>query len=449
MKDDSLPYEYLDEEDEGTEQKKKKSAQTRRDKTRVYQKPEADSEKRRKTPSKHGKTADYTPVKARKKAGSSKKAQRKKQKSSGVAGVIALIMAAVLIFSALFMLDYKQVVSIGGFSAKLIALFRQNDPVAQVNNAPHEMDNLFSDIESEQVNDGLTAADGGSVSVKDLAITPGLDETWLNVLLLGADSRNPNEPCRTDTMMICSVNQKTGEIKLTSIMRDTAVEINGRTVRINAAYYFGNANLAMRTVNEYFGMNIKYYAFVDFAGFAAIAEKLGGVDMNLTKAEMDNVNHNVREQYAIQIKQGKIASETAIAEYLASELKEYGSNIHLNGMQTLGYARIRKTDSDFSRADRQRAVLNQLMLKLKGASQMDVMTLVYGSTGSFKTNVDLNTIVNIATLVLGREGFDGAQELRLPVNKSYKQERRNNEDMLYDMDVETNTRKLYEFIYAK
>ena len=106
----------------------------------------------------------------------------------------------------------------------------------------------------------------------------------MNILLLGSDARTENESCRTDTMIICSINTRSGEVKLTSILRDVAVEFNNigqynGTYRLNAANYFGGPQLGMKTINECFGMNIQYYAMVDFTSFAIIAEKLGGVDI--------------------------------------------------------------------------------------------------------------------------------------------------------------------------
>ena len=139
--------------------------------------------------------------------------------------------------------------------------------------------------------------------------------------------------------------------------------------------------------------------------------------------------------------------QAAYDAYLADQLDTFGSNIHLNGMQTLGYARIRKTDSDYARAERQRAVLNALMIKLKGADATKLMTLAAANAGCYRTNLTLNTIVNLGLLVLDKADFDGAEELRLPINGTYKEEVRNNDAMLYDMDKAENIKQLYKFIY--
>ena len=114
------------------------------------------------------------------------------------------------------------------------------------------------------------------IQVEDLNMASGLDAKWMNILLLGSDARHTDESSRTDTMIICSVNTSSGDVKLTSILRDVAVtfddigQYNG-TYRLNAANYFGGPKLAMKTINECFGMNIQYYVMVDFTSFSVIA----------------------------------------------------------------------------------------------------------------------------------------------------------------------------------
>ncbi|MBE5808920.1 MAG: LytR family transcriptional regulator, partial [Clostridiales bacterium] len=108
--------------------------------------------------------------------------------------------------------------------------------------------------------------------VTDLSLNEDLPDDWLNVLLLGSDERVDGANARTDSMIICSINTTTGEVKLTSILRDVAVDftdlgdLNG-TYRINAANYFGGEALAMKTVNECFGLNIENYVRVNIFGF--------------------------------------------------------------------------------------------------------------------------------------------------------------------------------------
>ena len=310
-------------------------------------------------------------------------------------------------------------------------------------------DSFFSDLGSDNNYDGLNASEAGSIDVSDLNITPGLDEKWENILLLGTDARVLTETSRSDTMIICSINKETGEIKLTSLMRDSEVKIDGKSRRLNTAYFYGGAKLAMRTVNECFGMNITKYAVVDFSAFATIAEKVGGVEIDVTKNEAVEINANIKEQYLLLVRQGKMTLDDAKEGYLSSVLESGGAGIHLNGMQTLGYARIRKLDSDYARAERQRKVLNLLMIKLKGKSTMELMNLAVDSMGIMRTNLDLSTIMTLGQKVLSREGFSGASTFVIPVQGTYKEEKRNDDAMLWDVDFEANKRELHAFIYLR
>ena len=284
------------------------------------------------------------------------------------------------------------------------------------------------------------------VKVDDLSINTSLPDTWLNILLLGSDERSLSESARTDTMIICSINQSTWEVKLTSIMRDTAVkyddlgEHNG-TYRINAANYFGGPEFAMKTVNECFGMNIQYYAMVNFFGFQKIAEALGGIDVDISEAEMNEINNKLYEQYKIAKKIGE-AAPTVENDLMTT----YGPNTHLNGHQTLAYARVRSIDSDFSRADRQRKVLSQLAGKLKEKSLPELMALGASMISQVSTNMDFDTIMSIAVKVLEGD-LKSIDTFRVPVNDSYTLEVRNEEAMFYDVDWAVNQRELYTFIY--
>jgi LCP family protein required for cell wall assembly len=327
-----------------------------------------------------------------------------------------------------------------------------NTPTAPANTQSTSNGGIFSDPGSDDINyDGLNASEAGSINVSDLNITPGLDEKWENILLLGTDGRVLTETSRSDTMMICSINKDTGAIKLTSLMRDSEVKIEGKNRRLNTAYFFGGPKLAMRTVNECFGMNISKYVVVDFSAFATIAEKVGGVEIDVTKNEVDEINGSVQEQYWLLYKQGKMTYDDAKNAYLADILEAGGANTHLNGMQTLGYARIRKLDSDYGRAERQRTVLNKLMVKLKGKSTFDLMNLVTDSLGIIRTNMDMGTIMTLGQKVLAREGFNGAETFVLPVRGTYREDKRgeNDDAMLWNIDFEANIRELHAFIYLK
>ena len=285
--------------------------------------------------------------------------------------------------------------------------------------------------------------------VTDLSINNALPtDQWINILLLGSDERNINDSARTDSMIICSINKQTGEVKLSSIMRDLAVALDdigqySDTYRINAANYFGGEKLAMKVVNECFGMNIENYVHVNFYGFQQVAQLLGGIEMDITEDEMNMINELIVEQAKFAYNAG--IDESALPNEF---LESYGPNTHLDGRQTLAYARIRKLDGgDYARAERQRNVLTALMNKLKGAGAGELLALGTTCLQHIRTNMSLEDMLSIATTVCGN-GVTSVESLRLPINDSYVQETRKEQSMLYDCNWSANASALYSFIYG-
>ena len=286
--------------------------------------------------------------------------------------------------------------------------------------------------------------------MENLSVNTSLPSEWKNVLLLGTDERLLTENSRTDAIIICSVNIETGQVKLTSVLRDLAVEYTdlgeySGTYRINAANLFGGPEMVMKVLNECFSLNIETYVTVNFYGFQELAERLGGIDIDISDAEMNQINANVIEQWKAARKAG--VDESTLPDPV--ELTTYGPNTHLDGRQTLAYARIRKIDSDISRAERQRVVLEALAgkLKEKGNDVVKLTTLAATMMPYVRTNMSIEYILSIATSVLSKDFT--VDKMSLPVTGTYSAETRDGESMLYDCDWEANTAELHSFIYGK
>ena len=175
------------------------------------------------------------------------------------------------------------------------------------------------------------------------------DKNVRNILLIGCDKAKGGSS-RSDSIMIASVNKKTGRVTVCSILRDTHLYIPGkREAKVNSAYAWGGANLLIQTVEQNFGIRIDDYATVNFEMFTALVDGLGGVDVEVTEDEADYINN--RHRY------GKEKKPDAF---------ESGESVHLNGYQALWYSRIRKLDSDFNRTQRQRKVISAIASKVKG-----------------------------------------------------------------------------------
>ena len=324
----------------------------------------------------------------------------------------------------------------------------QTDQTQAENTAAPDNATALSEMLGSEGSDIQGLSEEEMVQVSDLSVNTSLSPEWQNILLLGVYQRTPNESCRSDTMIICSINTQTSEVKLTSLMRDIAVDYtdlgsNNGTYRLNAANYFGGPELTMKTINELLGMNIEKYVMVNFTGFTQICEALGGIEIDITEEEMEQININSWNQYQIGLNNGWDESNL---ESTNEALTEYGENTHLNGRQALAYARIRKIDSDWERTNRQRKVLVAMMEKLEGTSAMELLQLGMTLQQYVETNMTLDEIVSTAERVLN-SGLSGAETMVIPVTDTYTQETRNGQSMFYDVDWVTNTRELQNFIY--
>lgn len=155
------------------------------------------------------------------------------------------------------------------------------------------------------------------------------DEGWTHYLLLGVDGTSYKSG-RSDAMIVLSVNKDDQRIVLSSIPRDTFVYVEGKGFsKLNGAYAYGGADLAVKTFEENFDIDIENYFVVNFDSLPKIVDLVGGVTLTLTDAEA----HNMGEYYA------------------AWGLS--GGTQKLNGKEVLAYCRVRKIDSDYKRNDRQ------------------------------------------------------------------------------------------------
>lgn len=190
-------------------------------------------------------------------------------------------------------------------------------------------------------------------------------EGYTNIALFGVDSRDTNlgKGARTDTIMIASLNNQTGEVKLCSIFRDTYLNIGNDTYnKANSAYSYGGPEQAIQMLNMNLDMDIDQYVTVGFKALVDTIDDLGGVEVDITEEEIHFLNdYQIGTAEAIGIKQSDIKKVT-----------EAGMQT-LNGLQATSYCRIRYTKGDdFKRAERQRTVLTQVAEK---AMSSDIQTL--------------------------------------------------------------------------
>lgn len=278
------------------------------------------------------------------------------------------------------------------------------------------------------------------IQVDDYAITEGLPEDWQNILLLGTDNRGTSKYSRTDTMIILSVNAKTGEAKLSSIMRDTWVSLPGHSgAKLNAACVYGGPQLTMRTINEYFDMNIEYYVLVNMRCLVDIVEALGGIRIDVSEAERKAMNALITSDA-----ESEDAGDRAFATSLVSSS---GPSVLLNGKQALAYARIRKSDSDYARTERQRKVLVTIAKQLQQENVFALAGIITNLLQYVETNLTFDEIMNLAAVGM-QLNVDGMPQLRIPADGTYTS------GMLGDVwciqpNFEENAKILRAFIYGE
>ncbi len=221
-------------------------------------------------------------------------------------------------------------------------------------------------------------------------------EDVLNVLLIGIDSRANSSVGLADAMIIASINKKSGEIVMTSLLRDLYVTIDGHDGnRLNAAYAFGNAPLLIDTVEDTFGVRIDRYVQVNWYSFIDIIETIGGVSIHVPTEQLSHVNQILREQNR---EMGFEETRNLIG---ATE----GGTMHLNGYQALAFARNRRTGSDFGRTANQRAVLGAIWNGMKGKSLSEWNTFLRVLLPKVRTNFTEGELLKLLTEALGYRDY--------------------------------------------
>ena len=223
----------------------------------------------------------------------------------------------------------------------------------------------------------------------------------VNILLIGQDRREGEETARSDSMILCTYHRKTGNVTMTSFLRDLYVPIPGHhSNRINAAYSEGGAALLDATLRENFSLHIDGNIEVDFSQFAQIIDLLGGVELELREDEAAEINKETGSELAA------------------------GTQV-LNGEQALTYARIRKLDADgdFSRTSRQRKVMNALVSRYRNMQWKKLLPLIDQLLPLISTDMNYGKLVLLAMEIMPK--LSGAQitSQRIPADGTFSDEK--------------------------
>lgn len=256
------------------------------------------------------------------------------------------------------------------------------------------------------------------------------DSDIFNVALFGVDTRDEDSfSGRSDTIIIASVDKKNNVVKLTSILRDSYVAIEGhKNQKITHAYAFGGAELAIKTINQNFGMNITDYATINFYKLADAIDILGGIDIEVTEAERKHLN-DIGDD------------ENPDFNYL-----DEAGTVHLNGEQAVVYARLRKIDSDVARSNRQRKVIEALIVQAKKVSPAKYAEMVRTMMSLCETSLSFSEIMSFAPMITKDITI---QTLTIPGDEENAIGGMYEGAWVWRYDLSVATQHIHEFIYGE
>ncbi len=262
------------------------------------------------------------------------------------------------------------------------------------------------------------------------------EEGVYNILLLGEEAiGSGTSRGRTDLIIIATLNTVSKEVKLTSLMRDTLVQIPGyKENKLNSAYEKGGLDLLYETIALNYDIRLNGCAMVNFESFEKIIDKLGGLEIELTSSEaryLNNTNYISKPQY-----------RNVVA----------GKNM-MNGNQVLGYSRVRKRatingqNNDYGRTERHRIVLEAIFDKYKTQNKVELAGMMVGILPMITTDIDsknfellLNSFIDMGTLKM--------DQLRLPMDGTFTDNVKVRGLDVLIPDWDANVKGLHEFIFG-
>lgn len=222
----------------------------------------------------------------------------------------------------------------------------------------------------------------------------------VNIALFGLDKVSADEPGRSDATMVITIDKKNDKLKMSSIMRDSYVTIDGHGKdKLNHAHAYGGPELAIKTINKNYKLDVKDYVSINFSNMEKVIDALGGVNVDVKREEINEIN---------------ITSASSPTSISRPGLQK------LNGIQALAYSRIRHVgNGDFERTDRQRVVLNSMFETIKGSGMSQYPSIVSKLLPLVETSLSKTDIIKLGTDVL-MNGKMSIEQERFPVDGYFK-----------------------------
>lgn len=188
----------------------------------------------------------------------------------------------------------------------------------------------------------------------------------------------------SDALMVACINDKTKDIKLLSVYRDTYLDnTNGEYRKATECYFFGGPTRSISMLNKNLDLDIQDYVTVDFNVVADVVDAIGGLEIDVQPEEIQWIN-------GYQTEGSQVTGKEIV------EVTQSGPQT-LNGLQTLSYCRIRyTTGDDYKRTERQRDVLNRILEKVKTMPVTTLVGLVNDMFDHISTSLTLTEIIDLA-----------------------------------------------------
>lgn len=268
-----------------------------------------------------------------------------------------------------------------------------------------------------------------------------------NIALFGVDARDYDGGTfagRSDAIMVMSIDNVHHKVKLTSIMRDVRVYMGDGSPydsgydKLNHAYMYGGPEQAIRAINQNFGLDIQDYVTVNFSAMAKIVDAFGGVNIDLTEEEVEQININMRDLAATS--PDSIAGDVSTYAPLSA-----GEGVLLNGDEAVAYGRIRAIDNDNGRVERQQEVLSALLGKASSISKLEYPSIIQQLAPLCETSLTFDKMIGLAQIAL--TGFD-IERLSIPSDvEGYASDYCEGGGWMWTYDTDVAAQHIHEFIY--
>ena len=284
----------------------------------------------------------------------------------------------------------------------------------------------------------LNKLDTEEIPAEDIVVNKQAEEAgegYTNVALFGIDSRSGELEIgtRSDCIIVASLNNKTKEIRMISVYRDTILDIkDGQLQKCNAAYSFGGPTQAINMLNKNLDLDIQDYATVDFAAIANAIDLLGGIEIDLKPEEIAPLNKFVKETARVAGKKAHTVSEAGLQQ--------------LDGVQATTYARIRSTaGGDFTRTERQRLVIEKIAEKAQQSDLATINKIIDELFPTIKTSFTATEILSYAKDFMKYKIGDSSG---FPFDKTTATISGLG-SIVIPVDLESNVQELHKFLYDK